>query len=310
MPEERRIVMFQQYKDTSYIIYDDGRCFSSLSNKFLTPKMSVTYPTYNLTIDGKKKQVKIHRMVAETFLPQPFDKNIVNHIDGDTHNFKLNNLEWVSEKENSLHAINTGLRKCGDQTINKFIGNLPNEAWKPVKDYPNYIVSSLGRVMNIRTKRLLKTYKDNAGGYYCVNLWRNNKGKNCRIHVLVYSHFYNDFDLKGYVINHKDGNKLNNNIQNLEKVTYQENNLHAVYDIKTNKSNKAVYQLDKNKNIIKEFPSITKAQHDLGITNISRAISKKGQAGGYYWVLNKRFNDQSKDVEVKPSKRRAPSQEG
>lgn len=47
--------MFKQYKDTPYDIYDDGRCYSHLSNKFLTPKMSVTYPTYNLTINGKKQ---------------------------------------------------------------------------------------------------------------------------------------------------------------------------------------------------------------------------------------------------------------
>lgn len=275
--------MFQQYKNTPYIIYDDGRCFSNLSNKFLTPKMSVTYPTYNLTIDGKKKQVKIHRMVAETFLVQPIDKNIVNHIDGDTHNFKVDNLEWVSAKENSLHAINTGLRKNGDQTINKFCGNLPNEEWKPIKNYPNYIVSSIGRVMNIRTKRLLKSYLDNSGGYECVNLWRNNCGKIYRIHTLVYTHFYNDFDLSNYAINHIDGNKLNNNMLNLEKITYQENNLHAIYNIKTNKSSKVIYQLDKDRNIIKEYPSITKAQKELGISNISRAIAKNGQAGGYYW---------------------------
>jgi hypothetical protein len=38
----------------------------------------------------------------------------VNHKDGDTHNFNINNLEWVTEKENSIHAINTGLRKNGN----------------------------------------------------------------------------------------------------------------------------------------------------------------------------------------------------
>jgi hypothetical protein len=61
--------MFKQYLNTNYDIYDDGRCYSHKSNKFLTPKMSLKYPTYNLTIQGKKKSVKIHRMVAETFLP-------------------------------------------------------------------------------------------------------------------------------------------------------------------------------------------------------------------------------------------------
>lgn len=93
--------MFKQYKDTPYDIYEDGRCYSHLSNKFLTPKMSVKYPTYNLTINGKKKNVKIHRMVAETFLPLVDGKEIVNHKDGDTHNFNINNLEWVTASENS-----------------------------------------------------------------------------------------------------------------------------------------------------------------------------------------------------------------
>lgn len=275
--------MFKQYKNTNYDIYEDGRCFSYLSNKFLTPKMSIKYPTYNLTIEGKKKQVKVHRMVAETFVPNPEDKEIVNHKDGDTHNFNVNNLEWVNSSENSQHAIDTGLRKNGDQTINKYIGNLPNEEWKPVKDYPNYLVSSVGRVMNKNTKRLLKPYADNSGGYLCVNLWKNNKGKIYRIHVLVYTAFYDDYELNGYVINHKDGIKTNNNKDNLEKVTYQENNLHAAYVIKTNKSCKPVIQLDDDYNEIATFNSIAEAQKTLKVTNISRAISTKGKAGGYYW---------------------------
>ena len=62
--------MKKRYLNTSYIIYDDGRCYSELSNKFLTPQMSARYPTYNLTLNGKKKKIKIHRMVAETFLPK------------------------------------------------------------------------------------------------------------------------------------------------------------------------------------------------------------------------------------------------
>lgn len=275
--------MFKQYKDTPYDIYDDGRCYSHLSNKFLTPKMSVKYPTYHLTLGNKQRNITIHRMVAETFIPNPSNKPIVNHIDGDTHNFYVKNLEWVTEKENSRHAIETGLRKNGDQTINKYIGNLPDEEWTQIKDYPLYNISSFGRVVNIRTKRLLKTYQDNTGGYLCVRLWKEGNSKLFRIHQLVYTNFYQDFDLNGYVINHKDGNKLNNNKQNLEKITYQENNFHAIYTIQTNKSAKEVLQLDNDKKIIATFPSISEAQRQLNISNISRAIKKEGKAGGYYW---------------------------
>lgn len=281
--------MFKKYKDTDYLIYDDGRCYSLKTNRFLTPKMSVKYPTYNLTIDGKKKQKKVHRLVAETFLPQPEGKEIVNHIDGDTYNFNLSNLEWVDEKENSRHAVNTGLRPAANMTINRFVGNLDGEEWRPVQDFPLYVISSLGRVMNISTKRLLKHYKNNSGGYYTVNLWKNDKGHNKTVHRLVYEAFSGEKVEKGFVINHIDGDKENNNFKNLEKITYQENNLHAAYAIKTNKSTKEVLQLDEDLNILKAFNSIAQAQRELNISNISRAIKNEGKAGGFYWKF--RFND-------------------
>lgn len=281
--------MFKQYKNSDYDIYDDGRCYSHKTNKFLTPKMSVKYPTYNLTIDGKKKNMMIHRMVAETFLVKVDGKNIVNHIDGDTHNFHVSNLKWCDYKENSQHAIDTGLRKNGDQTIVKYTSNLPNEKWAPAKDFPNYVVSSHGRIMNIKTKRLLKQYL-NRNGYYEVNLWKNNKGTTTQVHKIIYCSFNVDDNLEGFVINHIDGNKTNNNISNLEKVTHSENNYHATYTIKTNKSAKPIYQLDKEDNIIGEFPSIAEAQRQLHISNISRAIKTNTVAGGFYWMFKKTNN--------------------
>lgn len=275
------------YSTSKYIIYEDGRCYSELSKKFLTPQMSSKYPTYNLTLNGKKKKIKVHRMVAETFLPKIEGKNIVNHIDGDTHNFHVSNLEWVDYKENNIHASKMGLRSVGDQTCIYYEGDLPNEIWTTVKDFPNYLISSTGRVKNIRTKRILKVCVGN-NGYLEVSLWKNNRGSTKRIHQLVYSNFYQDYELKNFVINHKDGDKLNNNKNNLEKITCQQNNLHAEYIIKTHCTAKEVYQLDLNKNILKFYPSIAMAQRITGINNISRAIKLGTKAGGYYWKLKDR----------------------
>lgn len=270
------------YLNTKYEIYKDGRCFSHLSNKFLTPQMSNKYPTYNLTLGGKKKKTYVHRMVAETFLPHDEEHNIVNHKDGDTHNFNVSNLEWVTCQENSQHACANGLTPKGDQTINRFVENLPNENWFEVKDFPLYIISSYGRIMNHKTKRLLKQ-AISAHGYYEVALYKNNKGYTKQIHQLVYCNYFQDYDIKGYVINHKDGNKLNNNIDNLEKITYQENNLHAVYTIRTNKCAKAIVQIDKNGKIVQEFVSVAQATKNTGINNISRAANSGRTAGGFYW---------------------------
>lgn len=273
--------MYKQYKNSSYDIYDDGRCFSHKTNRFMTPQMSQKYPTYHLSLENKKRKVKIHRMVAETFLENPENKPFVNHVDGDTHNFHVSNLEWVTASENNLHAVRTGLRSVSDQTPN-YIPKKESVDWVPIFGYSNYIISNIGEIQNIRTRRILKPAL-NPRGYYEVSLWKNNRGSTVQIHQLVYSSFSGDNNLQGYVINHKDGNKKNNDYLNLEKVTYQKNNLHAEYIIKTHNSAKRVVQLDETKNIINEYPSIAQAQRETGINNIGRAIKQNSRAGGFYW---------------------------
>lgn len=57
------------------------------------------------------KQCRVHRIVAETFIPNPDNKKCVNHIDGNKLNNCFNNLEWVTHSENTLHAYRIGLEK-------------------------------------------------------------------------------------------------------------------------------------------------------------------------------------------------------
>lgn len=64
-----------------------------------------------LVVKLKEKNMMVHRIVAETFIDNPYGLPQVNHIDGDKTNNNYTNLEWITNRENVIHAYKTGLRK-------------------------------------------------------------------------------------------------------------------------------------------------------------------------------------------------------
>lgn len=98
------------------------------------------------------------------------------------------------------------------------------EIWLPIKKYPHYEVSSNGRVRNPGTGKILKG--TNFKGYRQVCL-TDESGEHCeRVHRLVADTFF-DGDHENLQVNHIDGNKANNFIENLEWCTAKENIQHA-----------------------------------------------------------------------------------
>ena len=81
----------------------DGKEVSQQINQF-------GYANVSLRKNGKQKQHKLHRVIAEAFIPNPYNKPQVNHIDGNKLHNVVWNLEWSTAKENINHSIKTNLR--------------------------------------------------------------------------------------------------------------------------------------------------------------------------------------------------------
>lgn len=168
-----------------------------------------------------------------------------------------------------------------------------------IKDFPNYYVTDTGELYTRNYKRTgrikkmsLTKYKD---WYFGVVLYNNEMRCRKKVHRLVAEAFIPNPENKPCV-NHKDGNKLNNCVENLEWCTYSENNLHAFRTLgrkspwkgkfgKDNFGSKTVLQI-KDGRIINVFYGTHEAQRETGISqgSITDVCNKKSKtAGGYQW---------------------------
>ncbi len=84
-----------------YAIQEDGKVWSYRFNKYLSPfDNGQGYAIVNLFKDGKHYKRRVHRLVAETFIPNPDNLLVVNHLDENKQNNHISNLAWVSHSEN------------------------------------------------------------------------------------------------------------------------------------------------------------------------------------------------------------------
>lgn len=131
MIEEWRGLIYQNNDYSQYYeISNFGRLRNTKTHKILKQTVSKTgYYGYcgSLGSRQKKKMFKIHKAVAETFIENPNNYKIINHIDGNKLNNNINNLEWCTYQYNSQHAIALGLTSSTEKRIQ----NAPNR--KPIK---------------------------------------------------------------------------------------------------------------------------------------------------------------------------------
>ena len=168
------IPSFKKYK-----ISEDGKTIIGLGRikKVLSQTLNKDgYYQLSLYNETDRKCVRTHRLVAETYIPNPDNLPVVNHIDGCKTNNHYTNLEWCTVEYNNQHAFNTGLmdkakmlssergkskpkedfssmgkanRKLSDEDI-RLIRNLAQTKQKTYKELAlkyNYDSSSIGKIV-------------------------------------------------------------------------------------------------------------------------------------------------------------------
>ena len=105
-------------KYSDYALTVDGSVISMKYGKRnkMTPSLSnCGYLMVCLRQNGKQYLKSVHRLIAQTFIPNPENKPQVNHIDSDKTNNTVSNLEWCTAKENQTHAIKAGIFAFSDK---------------------------------------------------------------------------------------------------------------------------------------------------------------------------------------------------
>lgn len=162
------------------------------------------------------------------------------------------------------------------------------EIWRDIEKYEGlYQVSNQGRVKSLKfgKEKILKSGKD-KDGYLKVDLCKDGKKKTCQVHRLVAQAFIdNPSNLEQ--VNHKDEDKTNNNVSNLEWCSAKYNMNYGTHNERVAKAlSKQVNQYSLDDKLIATYPSTMEVERQLGYSNknISKCcLGKYKQAYKYKW---------------------------
>jgi hypothetical protein len=256
----------------NYDISTLGNVRSKTTNNILKPNVKNNIPMISLRIGRKSYCLSIHQLVAQMFLENPNNYTMVNHMNHNKLDNRVENLRWVSTSENANHAHAKKERKTNAKAIlqydengnfikkfdsirqaaneldipeKQFSSNLTGKTklfrgfnfeyetpkivltekdllqFEPIKEHPDYLICRDGRVYSTKSKKIMKPMvKSNNYSHLQMD------DKNLSVHFLVANQFIPNTN-NCPTVNHKDGDKSNNHVDNLEWMTYSEQNKHS-----------------------------------------------------------------------------------
>jgi HNH endonuclease/NUMOD4 motif len=282
MEEQWRVI--PEY--SSYEASSQGNIRNAKTKKVLSPfKVPDGYSQVRLSLGSRKdyKVCRVHRLVAAAWIVNPGGKETVNHKNTNKHDNRVENLEWCSHQEQSLHYVATLAQQGITRAPKAFDTNIEDyegEVWKVIPSIPTYQASSRGRIKNPQGNILLGHHKSTYIQMRIVGK------KHIYVHRVIAETFCENFS-EQCVVNHKDGNKKNNIASNLECITQGENVLHA-YNTNANKKRIPIKQYNLDGTFVAEFVSFLDAARKTGFNDSSIRWGiryAEGKHGGFIWKM-------------------------
>ena len=272
-------------KITNYEVSDDGKIFNKKTGRELKGTYKTNeYHTVMLMIDGKSKIFLVHRLIAQAFIDNPNNYPVVDHINQDKYDNRIENLRWVDYSTNSLNVSNKKKVSKHDYWDKDF----DEKHWKRLLINSNYYASDTGMIVNDKTKMILKF--TNRNGYRRISMGN----KLLSVHRLIWEAFNGPIPDKMQV-DHINGNKADNRLENLRLVSGSDNMKNAYAN--GHATAVKIYQFDESGNFIADYPTIREAAQAINGNEyaIKQASDRLGTSSGYYWL---REQDKDKINEI------------
>lgn len=272
-------------KTTNYEISDDGKIFNKKTGRELKGTYKTNeYHTVMLMIDKQSKIFLVHRLIAQAFIDNPNNYPIVDHINQNKYDNRIENLRWVDYSTNSQNVLRNKPRKIG-YWYEGF-----DEHWKQLLINTDYYISDSGIVVNSKNNKILSQGTRNGYKRVLIN------GKLFSVHRLVWEAFNGEIPDK-IQVDHINGNKADNRLENLRLVSNSENMKNAYAN--GHSAAVKIYQFDEEGTAIAEYPSIKDAARAINGNEcaIKDASNRFGMSSGYYW-LREQDKDKINDIIV------------